>query len=417
MRQLRARTGDSEEARIQRLARGLLLAAEQRQVMPGPDQWVEAVASTLGLATTDVDLVFPAHAGDTTHRRRMVVDPRLGSGVLPFTQTVAGVSAAAASLLSSNARVMLVSSSRRGLSVPWVDSAPSSVEFQALWEQINRKAAYTVAFDSVELVKNAVDTIDRELRVEKLSFVIKRGQQNSLVTSDDLALKKSFSVTVSQTEQVEGSVRASVTYDLIGSIAEATQLTRRTVAEILAKLQKPVFAQFRANPEAFIAGAIRLINEQKATMIVKHLAYDPIDERYDSVIFTVEKNKEDFAKAFRAKNHIYDYVFTDSKGERDFVEELDSSIEVKVYAKLPRGFAIPTPVGDYNPDWAIAFDAGKVRHVYFIAETKGSMSSLELREIEKSKIECAKKFFAKITDEQVKYEVVDSYSKLMTLVK
>lgn len=290
-------------------------------------------------------------------------------------------------------------------------------EFQALWEQINRKAAYTVAFDSVELVKHAVDTIDRELRVERLSFVIKRGQQIALVTSDDLASKKSFSVTVSQTEQVDGSVRASVTYDLIGSIAEATQLTRRTVAEILAKLQKPVFAQFRANPEAFIAGAIRLINEQKATMIVKHLAYDPIDERYDSVIFTVEKNKEDFAKAFRAKNHIYDYVFTDSKGERDFVEELDSSIEVKVYAKLPRGFAIPTPVGDYNPDWAIAFDAGKVRHVYFIAETKGSMSSLELREIEKSKIECARKFFAKITDEQVKYEVVDSYSKLMTLVK
>jgi type III restriction enzyme len=152
-------------------------------------------------------------------------------------------------------------------------------------------------------------------------------------------------------------------------------------------------------------------------MIIEHLAYDPIEETYDSLIFTAEKNQEDFSKAFKAKNHIYDYVFTDSKGERGFVEELDVSTEVKVYAKLPRGFAIPTPVGDYNPDWAIAFNAGKVRHIYFIAETKGSMSNLELRPIEKSKIECARKFFAKITSKEVEYEVVDSYEKLMALVK
>lgn len=154
-----------------------------------------------------------------------------------------------------------------------------------------------------------------------------------------------------------------------------------------------------------------------ATMIIEHLAYDPLDERYDSTIFAVEKAKEDFTKAFRAKNHIYDYVFTDSKGEREFVEELDTSAEVTVYAKLPRGFAIPTPVGDYNPDWAIVFNSGKVRHVYFIAETKGSMSKLDLRPIEESKISCARKFFARISDDQVKYDMVDSYEKLMSLVR
>lgn len=147
------------------------------------------------------------------------------------------------------------------------------------------------------------------------------------------------------------------------------------------------------------------------------LAYDPIDETYDSLIFAVEKNKEDFSKAFKAKNHIYDYVFTDSKVEREFAEELDVSAEVKVYAKLPKGFAIPPPVGDYNPDWAIAFDAGKVRHIYFIAETKGSMSSLELRKIGIARIDCARKFFAKITSDQVKYEVVDNYMKIIELVK
>ena len=290
-------------------------------------------------------------------------------------------------------------------------------EFQDLWHKINRRVAYTVSFDSVELINKAVKELNTELKVEKLKFVIKKGEMDSSLTSDDLSGKRAFSVQEQATETAQGSIRASVPYDLIGSIAENTQLTRRTVASMLSRLEPEVFNQFKANPEAFIARASTLIKEQKATMIIEHLAYDPIEETYDSLIFTAEKNQEDFSKAFKAKNHIYDYVFTDSKGERGFVEELDVSTEVKVYAKLPRGFAIPTPVGDYNPDWAIAFNAGKVRHIYFIAETKGSMSNLELRPIEKSKIECARKFFAKITSKEVEYEVVDSYEKLMALVK
>jgi len=188
------------------------------------------------------------------------------------------------------------------------------------------------------------------------------------------------------------------------------------VGEILKGLELPVFNQFKDNPEDFIAKASRLIKEQKATMIIEHLAYDPIDQRYDSSIFTSEKGKDDFSKAFKAKNHVYDYVFTDSKIERAFAENLDTSTEVTVYAKLPRGFSIPTPVGDYNPDWAIAFEDGKTKHIYFIAETKGSMSSLELREVEKARIACAKKFFAKISSDQVKYDMVNSYDKLMEIV-
>ena len=146
-------------------------------------------------------------------------------------------------------------------------------------------------------------------------------------------------------------------------------------------------------------------------------AASPAGETYDIDIFTQEKPKEDFSKAIKTDRHIYDYVFTDSKNERTFVKELDTSAEVVVYAKLPKGFFIPTPVGNYNPDWAIAFHEGAVKHVYFIAETKGSMSSMELREIEKCKIDCARKFFTKITSNEVKYDVVDSYGKLMALVK
>lgn len=290
-------------------------------------------------------------------------------------------------------------------------------EFQALWQKINRRAAYTVDFDSDELVAKSIQALNADLRVEKLRFQVKRGEQADSMEAEDLAGKSAFNVKEQEAAFVTGSIRATVSYDLIGEIAEAAQLTRRTVAAILRGLEVPVFAQFKSNPEAFISKAATLIREQKATMIIEHLAYDPIDERYDSAIFTVEKAKEDFSKAFPAKNHIYDYVFTDSKGEREFVEELDTSAEVTVYAKLPRGFAIPTPVGDYNPDWAIVFDSGKVRHVYFIAETKGSMSKLDLRPIEESKIQCARKFFAKISDDQVKYDMVDSYEKLMGLVQ
>ncbi len=290
-------------------------------------------------------------------------------------------------------------------------------EFQNLWRSINRKAAYTVAFETDELISKAIKTLNKDLRVEKLRFQVVRGEQTDAIAPEDLVAKQSFVVRAREAEYMRGSIRASVSYDLIGSIAETTQLTRRTISAILQGLELPVFGQFKSNPEAFIARASVLIKEQKATMIIEHLAYDPIDERYDSTIFTAVKSEENFSSAFRAKHHIYDYVFTDSKVERKFAEELDTNAEVTVYGKLPKGFSIPTPVGDYNPDWAIAFDSAKMKHVYFIAETKGSMSSLELREIEKARINCARKFFAKITSDEVRYDVVSSYEKLMELLK
>lgn len=290
-------------------------------------------------------------------------------------------------------------------------------EFQALWEKINRKAAYTVDFDSSELVGKATKTLNADLRISKLQFLIKQGQQLDELDLDDVSNKTGFTVSGQKTDYNTGTIRSSVKYDLIGEIADSAQLTRRTVGEILKGLDLPVFKQFRDNPEDFIAKASRLIKEQKATMIIEHLTYDPIDQSYDSAIFAAEKGKDDFSKAFKAKNHIYDYVFTDSKIERAFAENLDTSAEVTVYAKLPRGFSIPTPVGDYNPDWAIVFKDGQVKHIYFIAETKGSMSSLELREIEKARIQCAKKFFAKISSDQVKYDMVNNYEQLMLLVK
>ncbi|MBW0171428.1 MAG: DEAD/DEAH box helicase family protein [Hydrogenophaga sp.] len=298
-------------------------------------------------------------------------------------------------------------------------------EFKALWSRINRKAAYSVSFEEAELVQKAVTVLndkDAGLRVTPLQYTIQRGEQADVATYDGIKSGEAFKLKATETEVNRLSVHSAVKYDLIGKLAEGTQLTRRTIAEILKGMNVAVFAQFKTNPESFIAEAIRLINEQKATVIIEHLAYDPVEDKFDLDIFTAGLTKQDFSKAGdKLQRHIYDYVLTDSNIERQFVKELDTSGDVVVYAKLPRGFLIPTPVGDYNPDWAISFKEGAVKHVYFVAETKGTMSSMELREIERTKIKCARKFFddinQKFAPEQVKYDVVDSFGKLMELVK
>ena len=294
-------------------------------------------------------------------------------------------------------------------------------EFKELWNRINRKAVYRVEFDSQELVRNSIRAMDNELRVTPLQYTIQGGEQVGQVTHDQVKAGQGFEVRETVTEEHKASIHSSVSYDLLGKLAESTQLTRRTIAEMLSGIQPSVFKQFKQNPEHFLAEATRLINEQKATIIIERLTYDGIAETHDTDIFTAGQSSQDFTKASeKLRNHIYDYVITDSNIEREFVKELDTSAEVVVYAKLPRGFLIPTPVGDYNPDWAISFKEGSVKHIYFVAETKGSMSTMELRAIEHTKIECARKFFTeinrKIDPEDVKYDVVTSYGKLMEIV-
>jgi type III restriction enzyme len=293
-------------------------------------------------------------------------------------------------------------------------------EFQALWQRINRKAVYRVEFDSDELARKCIAALDKGLRVTPLQYTVQKGIQHDGLTDEQLRTGDGFKVEETITEYGD-SIHSLVRYDLLGKISENTQLTRETAARILQGVQLAVFNQFQQNPEHFIAEASRLITEQKATMVIERLAYDEVDERYDVDIFTASQTGQDFSRATeKLKNHVYDYAITDSNVERRFVQELDTSSEVVVYAKLPPGFLIPTPVGDYNPDWAISFRAGSVKHIYFVAETKGTMSSMKLREIEKTKIECAKKFFDEIsqrmTHNKVKYDVVTDYAKLMDVV-
>lgn len=293
-------------------------------------------------------------------------------------------------------------------------------EFKALWEKINKKYAYTAHFDSEELIKKATDYINEKLVVSQLQYTTTIGQQKAEMNEYEVDRGDSFKTSKTRTRTLEHTEASSIKYDLVGKIAEGTTLTRRTTVAILQGLRQDKLLMFKYNPEEFISKVIKLIKEQKATMIVSDISYNQVEGNYDSAIFAAEKTGKDFSKAFKATKHIQDYVFTDGTAEqsieRRFAEDLDNSEEVCVYAKLPKGFHIPTPVGNYAPDWAIAFNEGAVKHIYFIAETKGTMESLNLRPIEQAKIACAKKLFNEISTDSVRYHDVDSYQSLLNIM-
>ncbi|OIJ14886.1 restriction endonuclease subunit R [Anaerobacillus arseniciselenatis] len=293
-------------------------------------------------------------------------------------------------------------------------------EFQTLWNYINHQYAYSVEFDSEELIKKSIKHLNENLRVSQLKYTVTSGNQIVDLDEHSIARKDSFVEENTRTETLKYAETSQIKYDLVGKIAESTTLTRKTIVAILTGIENYVFAMFKHNPEEFITRAIRLIKEQKATMIVEHISYDQIERQYDSSIFTAGKGTVEIKKAFKANKHVQDYVVTDGLAaksvERRFAEDMDRADEVCVYAKLPRGFSIPTPVGNYSPDWAIAFNEGTVKHIFFIAETKGSMESMDIRPIEKAKIACAKKLFNEISTSNVKYHDVDSYQTMLDVI-
>ena len=294
-------------------------------------------------------------------------------------------------------------------------------EFQDLWNRINHKYAYTVSFNSEELVSKAIKAIDEKLYVSQPMYTVTTGIQKNEMSQEEVENRTSFGSVRSSTQRLKAEQISNVKYDLIGKISSETKLTRRTVVSILKGIKEEKFYMFRNNPEEFITKVSRLINEQKGTMVIDHISYNKIDGEYDSSIFTADKSAQSVAKAFKAKKAVQDYIFTDGYAaestELRFAKGLDSAQEVCVYAKLPKGFHIPTPVGNYTPDWAIAFNEGSVKHIFFIAETKGSLESSQYRKIEETKIDCAKKLFNDISTENVKYGVVTTYQNLLNIVE
>jgi type III restriction enzyme len=290
-------------------------------------------------------------------------------------------------------------------------------EFNALWSKINAKSGYVVDFDTDELIRKSIASLDAKLRVSKIYFRVESGAMDNIKSKEELVSGASFVKEESASYGVTITANSNVKYDLIGRLVDETGLTRKAVIAILQGIKPFVFDQFKDNPEEFIVKAAALINDEKATAIIEHITYDVLDEHYGIDVFTDPTIKGKLGvNAMKAKKHLYDHIVYDSSNERDFATDLDTNTDVAVYVKLPDGFYISTPVGHYNPDWAIAFYEGKVKHIYFVAETKGSMSSMQLRLIEESKIHCAREHFKAISNGNVVYDVVDSYKSLLEKV-
>lgn len=193
-------------------------------------------------------------------------------------------------------------------------------EFQALWSKINVKSIYIVDFDIDELIRNTIASLDAKLIVAKIFFKIESGAMEESKSKEALECGAAFTKeTSAYGTQIRISVNSSVKYDLVGKLVEETKLTRKDVIAILRGIKKTVFNQFKDNPEEFIIKAVALINEEKAAAIIKHITYAVLDKYYS----------------------------------------------MKVFTDLPNGFYISTPVGNYNPDWAITFYKGKGKAYLF----------------------------------------------------
>lgn len=293
-------------------------------------------------------------------------------------------------------------------------------EFQALWKEINHKYAYTVEFNSKELIEKAITFINDRLFVSELQYTATVGHQKSEMNEHEVERGDSFTGEKTKTKKLKHAGTSQIKYDLIGKVAEGTVLTRKTVSAILRGIRADKLYMFKNNPEEFIAKVIKLINEKKALLVVEHISYNCIDGGYDKTIFTAEKNTQSLDKAVSVKKAIQDYVFTDGTVdesiEKKFARDLEAAEEVCVYAKLPRTFKIPTPMGNYSPDWVIAFHEGKAKHTFFIAETKGTMEDSNLRVIEQAKILCAEKLFNEMSTSKVKYHEVKDYQSLLDIM-
>ena len=290
-------------------------------------------------------------------------------------------------------------------------------EFKALWSRINSKSVYVVNFDTDELIRKSIASLDAKLHVSKIYFRVESGAMATIKSKEELVSGASFVKEESASYGATITANSNVKYDLIGKLVDETGLTRKAVIAILQGVKPCVFNQFKDNPEEFITKGAALINDEKATAIIEHITYDVLDEHYGMDVFTDPTIKGKLGvNAMKAKKHLYNHIVYDSTNERDFATDLDTNTDVAVYVKLPDGFYISTPVGHYNPDWAIAFYEGTIKHIYFVAETKGSMSSMQLRLIEESKIHCAREHFKAISSGNVVYDVVDSYKSLLEKV-
>ena len=291
-------------------------------------------------------------------------------------------------------------------------------EFQDLWTRINSKTYYEVDFETEELINRAVHGLNSSLHVTEIHIAITTGSLANIKSKEELEAGRAMQVNKKQNIKVNEAVASGVRYDLLGELVQRTGLKRSTIAAILKKIKAETFGMYRKNPEEFIIRAGNIINDKKAISVIEHITYHKMEQHYEGNIFSEQELRGRIGiDAIQSEKSLYDLVVVDSQGiEKQFAEQLEQQQAVEVYTKLPRGFYINTPVGKYNPDWAIVFREGEMKHIYFVAETKGSEEVTQLRAVEHAKIECASRHFASISNSQIKFGVVKNYSTLYNKV-
>lgn len=379
----------------------------------------QTVDDTLGLAIY-TDLIINGYIDKKGELTDIYYEDK-SNNELKLADEVKGFEASVVEIIDSiyDSRTMMPENARSNNIELKVDEDKLAMpEFKALWSKINSKSVYVVDFDTDELVKKAIISLDKKLNVSKIYLKVETGVMKKIKSKDDLMSGTAFIKEGSAIHENTSISSSNIKYDLIGKLVDETGLTRKAIIQILQGIRTTTFEQFKNNPEEFIIKAAALINDEKATAIIQHITYDMIDEKYGTDVFTDPTIKGRLGiNAMKVNRHLYDHIMFDSTNEKKFVTEMDISKNIKVYVKLPDGFYISTPVGRYNPDWAIAFCEGGVKHIYFVAETKGTMSSMQLRLIEESKIHCAGEHFKAISNGEVVYDVIDNYDSLLNLVR
>lgn len=281
-----------------------------------------------------------------------------------------------------------------------------SPDFKEFWDSIKHKTTYAVDYDTDELIYKCIDAMQTHLNIKAPKL---------LYTKSGLTVKPSGvdwedgTITTAYSENDEIALPDIVTY-----LQNETDLTRRTIVTILK--DSDTLNQFKKNPQEYMQQTAKLINKVMSLMIIDGIKYTKINDSYSQELF---KNDELFGyletNMVEAQHSVYDHIIYDSDIEKEFALRLDKDPEVKLYTKLPGWFKINTPLGSYNPDWAVMLDKDGETKMYFVVETKGTTEYKGIRDTEQAKIDCGRKHF-KALDTNVHFDVADTYETFKTKI-
>ena len=293
-------------------------------------------------------------------------------------------------------------------------------DFKALWDKIKYKTTYRVNFSVGELVQKCIKEIRASVAVASAKFEYKK-----------------VKVAITEAELETFDEKSKIQYyrnrnfqlpDVVTYLESNTNLTRKTVVDILLGLGDKLEA-FKNNPQRFIELASEVIRKQMRLAIVDGISYHRIgdEDYYAQELFQEEELTGYLKNMVEANKSVYDYIICDSDTEFEFAEKLEESTDVKLYAKLPAWFKIDTPLGSYNPDWAVLIDKedGMGDQLYFVVETKSSIFSDDLRASEQAKIDCGIEHFkalsqdkgGKALDNPAKFVKADNYNTFATYLQ